>query len=278
MSTDPVPRIQPAIFADEVSSDFDEAVDLSGRAGVRVIELRSGMWGRAVQSCTDDDVARVKEVLARFDARVGVIASPVGKCDLQSDEECATHLRWFERMCELAHTFDTRIIRGFAFWNPNGTSDEAPRPDLEPLLPRMVEKLAPIVRRAEQEDVLFCLESEGSTCSGTCAEIARIIEALGGGDSLCVAWDVYNSTVLGEHPLEEGYPHIRGLVRHVHVKPDARKTIQAVGDTDASFEAVLRALLADGYTGLASVEHWGSRWLMLEGARQVVDLLGRLDA
>ena len=36
-------------------------------------------------------------------------------------------------------------------------------------------------------------------------------------------------------------------------------------------------LLADGYEGVATVEHWGSRWLMLEGVRQTAALLGELQ-
>ena len=56
--------IEVGIFADEVSSDFEEEVDLSARAGAHCIELRGGLWGRAVQSCTDEDVARAQEILA----------------------------------------------------------------------------------------------------------------------------------------------------------------------------------------------------------------------
>ena len=35
--------------------------------------------------------------------------------------------------------------------------------------------------------------------------------------------------------------------------------------------------MAAGYEGSASIEHWGSRWLMLEGARQVVELLKKIE-
>ena len=45
--------IEACIFADEVSKDFDEAVRLSVEAGARCIELRGGIWGRSVQTCTD---------------------------------------------------------------------------------------------------------------------------------------------------------------------------------------------------------------------------------
>jgi sugar phosphate isomerase/epimerase len=263
--------IEACIFADEVSKDFDEAVRLSVEAGARCIELRGGIWGRAVQSCTDEDVERIQHVLAREGARVAVIGSPVGKCHLDNEEEYRTHLAWFDRMCELAHAFDTRVIRGFAFWDPS--SDHSARPDLDRYLPLIAEKLAPIVEKAEREDVLYCFETECSTMTGTCAEIAAVIEALGGSPNLGAAWDVNNGWGGGELPYPDGYWKIRGRVYHVHVKPNAGKNIETVADTSLSYAEVLRVLKADGYDGCASIEHWGSPELMLEGVRQLVPLL-----
>ncbi len=275
--------IDACMFLDEVSSDFAEAVDLSARAGVHCIELRGGIWGKAVQEATDDDVARMQQVMAQYGARVTCIGSPVGKCDLYNEDEYQQHLQWFDRMCELAHIFNTKIIRGFPGWNPESSADDrynevVPRPDLEPLLPLIAERLAPIVRRAEQEDVYFCLETEMATCSGTCQEVARIIEVCGGSEHLAVAWDINNASSRGEHPLEQGYPLIKERIRHLHVKPNRYMNIETVGDwPDVSYEDVLNILLADGYEGSASIEHWGSPWLMLEGARQLVELLGEIQ-
>ena len=263
--------IEPCIFADELSPDFEEAVRRSVEAGARCVELRGGIWGRAVQNCTDEDVARMKEVLARHGARVAVVGSPVGKCDLDSEDEYETHVRWFGRMCELAHVFGTRVIRGFAFWSPGRR--EQPRPDLSAYLPRIAEKLAPLVARAEEEGVLYCFETEGSTMTGTCAEIAEVIEALGGSPSLGATWDVNNGWGCGELPYPDGYWRIRGRVHHVHVKPNAHKSLETVADTSLSYAEVLRVLHADGYEGCAGIEHWGSPELMLEGVRQLVPLL-----
>jgi sugar phosphate isomerase/epimerase len=259
--------IEPCYFADEVSGDFEEAVRRGVEAGARAIELRGGIWGRAVQSCTGGDVTRMKEVLGRYGARVAVIGSPVGKCDIDNEDEYRTHVEWFARMCELAHTFGTRVVRGFAFWTPQRA--ERPRPDLGKYLDRVAEKLGPIVARAEQEGVLYCFETEGSTMTGTCAEIAAVIDALGGSPNLGATWDVNNGWGCGELPLPDGYAHVRGRVHHVHVKPNARKTIETVGDSPVTYAEVFRTLLADGYSGCAGIEHWGSPELMLEGVRQV---------
>ncbi len=267
--------IEVGVFADEIAADFEEQIDLAGRAGASCVELRGGIWGRNVQSCTDADVARIQEVLARHEARVAVIGSPVGKCTLHDEEELATHIEWFDRMCELAHVFETRIIRGFAFWTPSRRA--MPRPNLDEILPDIASRLEPIARRAIEQDVYFCLECENATCSGSCAEIARIIDAIAPNDNLMVAWDCNNAAAVGEHPLREGYPLVRERIKHVHVKPNRYKNIDTVGQTDATYKEVFEALLADGYEGVATVEHWGSRWLMLEGVRQTAALLEHLQ-
>jgi sugar phosphate isomerase/epimerase len=267
--------IELCVFSDEVSHDVEEQADLCARAGATCIEARGHIFGHAIQDCTDGDLDNLQAILARYGMRVAVIGSPVGKCDLDDPSQLETHQRWFARMCQIAHRFDTRIIRGFAFWTPGRA--ELPRPDLAAVVERIGAALSPIARMARQEDVLLCLESEGATCSGTCAEIAAIIGHTAPGDNVMVAWDVNNAAVLGEHPLREGYPLIRERIRHLHVKPDSHKSIQTAADTDVSYADVLRRLLADGYQGVATVEHWGSRWLMLEGVRQLRALLDELQ-
>jgi sugar phosphate isomerase/epimerase len=265
--------IEPCFFADEVSDNFEKAVRLGMESGARAIELRGGIWGRAVQDCSDDDVRRMKKMLEVHGSRVAVIGSPVGKCDLDNEEEYGQHVRWFDRMCELAHAFGARVIRGFAFRNP--LKSERDRPDLALYLDRIVEKLAPIVRRAEEEDVLYCFETEGSTMTGTCAEIATIIEALGGSEHLGATWDVNNGWGCGELPLPDGYARIRGRVRHLHVKPNPQGSIETVGDSPVTYAEVIRVLREDGYEGCAGIEHWGSPEAMLIGVRQIAALLSR---
>lgn len=77
------------------------------------------------------------------------------------------HLRYFDRMVELTHAFDTHIIRGFAFWSPNrGTG--ADRPDIAPYLDMIAEKLSPIVSIAEDANVTLALKNEGTTLVRTC--------------------------------------------------------------------------------------------------------------
>ncbi len=264
-------------FADEVSkADFEEAIRLGVQAGANTVEVRGGVWGKHVTEIDDDDVKRAQDVLSSYDVRVACIGSPFGKCAIDDAQEYEQHLRYFERMVELAHAFDTRIIRGFAFWNPHRRIKGARRPDINDYLERIVEKLTPVIPIAESAKVKLAFENENATLAGTCEETRAVITALGNSPALTSCWDVNNGLHCGENPLPDGYAHIKGLVTHVHVKPNSQKSLNPIGENGLKYEQILETLVADGFTGAASIEHWGTPGQMLEGVRQlraVVDTL-----
>ena len=153
--------IDVCFFADEVSrEDFEEAIKLGVEAGATTVEVRSGVWGKHVTEIDDDDVKRAQDVLSTYDVKVASIGSPFGKCPIDNPQEYERHLRHFDRMVELAHAFETQIIRGFAFWNPNRRLKESSRPDINDYLEQIAEKLAPVVPIAEGANVILAFENE----------------------------------------------------------------------------------------------------------------------
>ena len=279
-----------AYFADEVSkTDFDEAVRLGVEAGATGVELRNGIWEKRVGEIDDDDVKRVQDVLAKYDVKVYSIGSPVGKCEQDSPEEQAEHHRLFDRMIELAHAFETKIIRGFSLWNPRIKEENLERynsnthrPDLDRYLDTVVSFLAPIVTRASESNVTLSLENEGATIAGSCDEARRVADALdsetGKPDGFTFCWDVVNGIHCGEKHMPDGYAKLKGRITHLHVKPNDEKDIYPIlGTEDASYDDLIKQLLADGYDGVASIEHWGSPELMLKGIRQLRQVLDALD-
>ena len=262
--------IKRCIFADEVSKDFDEAVKLSKEAGADYIEVRGGIWGKDVTTADENDIKRMKDVLAKYDAKIGCIGSPFGKCSFDKDEY-ERHLKIFDRMIELAHIFDTKIIRMFAFWLPKEFRGK-PRPNINDYLDEISPRLKPAARIAEKENVIMALETEDTTLVGSCAEARAVIDAVGS-DAMKVCWDVNNAWQCDENPYPEGYSYIRGLVRHVHVKPNSSKNIDTAGGSSVSYAQILQAIIDDGYDGCASIEHWGSPELMLKGVAELNNVL-----
>jgi sugar phosphate isomerase/epimerase len=264
--------IRKCIFADEVSRDFEEAVKLCREAGADFVEVRGGIWGKDVTNADNDDIKNMQDVLAKYNMKIGVIGSPFGKCSFDKDEY-ERHIKIFDRMVELAHIFDTDIIRMFAFWVPKGSKD-IPRHELNinDYLAEIVPRLKPAAKIAENEGVIMALETEDSTLVGTCAEARAVIDAVGS-DAMKVCWDVNNSQSIKELPYPDGYNHIKGLVKHIHVKPNADKNIDTVGSSNVSYAKILQVLVDDGYDGYASIEHWGSPELMLKGVNELDKVL-----
>src|SRR3954465_8786940 len=99
-------------FADEISPDPQEQVDVLTLCGVRHIELRSilktnvldltDLQVREFKSLLDRPDARgggLKSLLARPGSRLSAIGSRVGK--VKTDQPFEPHLRRFERALEL---------------------------------------------------------------------------------------------------------------------------------------------------------------------------------
>ena len=272
-----VKMIDVCFFADEVSrDDFEEAIKLGVEAGANTVEVRGGVWGKHVTEIDDDDVKRAQDVLSKYNVSVASIGSPFGKCSIDNPEEYERHLRHFDRMVELAHEFDTQIIRGFAFWNPNRKMKESSRPDINDYIDLIVEKLSPVVPIAESANVTLSFENEDATLAGTCEETRTVIDALGNSPALTSCWDVNNGLHCGENPLPDGYSFIKGLVRHVHVKPNREKNLDPIRDTNLTYEQLLKTLIDDGFTGAASIEHWGNPEQMLDGIRQLRSVVDNL--
>ena len=265
-------------FADEIDkADFDASVRLGVEAGATGIELRGGIWGKRVQEIDNDELKRVQDVLAKYQVAVMSVGSPVGKCMHDSNSEKAEHQRMFDRMIELAKAFGTPIIRGFSLWNPNRASgDRANRPGVENYLDVIVPFLNPMVKTAEREGVTLSLENEGATIAGSCAEARRVADALGDTPGFSFCWDVNNGIGCGEPAVPDGYEQIKGRITHVHVKPNPKKELDPIRESDLQYADLLTMLLADGYEGNLSIEHWGSPELMLKGVRQLRAVLDEL--
>src|SRR5438034_5493211 len=104
-------------FADEISPDPQEQIDVLKQCGIRHIELRS-ILKTNVLDLTDLQVQELKTLLDRQGFRLSAIGSPIGKVKI--DEPFAPHLQRFRRALELAKVFGTGNIRIFSYYLPEG--------------------------------------------------------------------------------------------------------------------------------------------------------------
>src|SRR5215470_14645585 len=102
-------------FADEISPDPQEQIDVLKSCGVRHIEFRS-ILKTNVLDLTDQQIADFKSLLDRNGFTLSAIGSPIGK--IKIDEPFEPHLKRFGRAVELCKVFGTPNIRMFSYYLP----------------------------------------------------------------------------------------------------------------------------------------------------------------
>jgi sugar phosphate isomerase/epimerase len=271
------------ILTDEVyPDDFKRSLDWIKEQGLKHIEVRV-VDGVNISNMSDEQVKQVKHEVESRGLSVSAIASPLFKCALdpsrpvasgdvfgQAEESVEAHFAKLDRVIAIAKLLGTRHIRIFSFWR-----------EVEPekYFDEIVSHLKRAAAVAEQHDVLLLLENEPSCNGGFAAEIGKLVRAVDS-KALKALWDPGNEAYGGRPAFPEGYNEIKDVLAHVHIKdayvrPDGSSRCVPVGSGNVPFIAQFRALEADGYKGLFTIEtHYAPEGGSKEaGSRMTLDAL-----
>lgn len=250
-----------SVITDEISQDLEHAVRVMQEYQVKGAELR-GLWNVNIADIDDATARRAKKLLDANGVQVVSIASPFYKCDLFEEDtqargpmhlatprDLSEQIDMLHRCIDMAHFFETPIIRVFSFWKRGELTLEIGN--------RIVDAFAEPVKLAEQEGVILVLENEHSCYIGTGAEAGRVVQTIGS-PHLRVCWDPGNALCAGETPYPDGYEAVRHMVAHVHIKDgvleDGKVRFVVVGEGVIDYSGQFEALRRDGYTGWISLE------------------------
>jgi sugar phosphate isomerase/epimerase len=249
------------ILTDEVSNDFQEALDWIAERGLKHVEVRTVDGKNA--AVLDD--APVREVRKKVEARglfVSAVASPLFKCALdpsrpvasgdrfgQAEEGVEAHFAKLDRVIVIAKLLGTRRIRIFSFWREKDPA--LYRADIV----RHLKRAGEVARRA---DVLLLVENEPSCNGGFAEEVAGIVRAVNS-PNVKALWDPGNEAYAGREAFPAGYGHMKDVLAHVHLKDayirqDGTPRCVPLGSGSVPFILQFRALESDGYDGLFTIE------------------------
>lgn len=138
-------------FADEISPDPQVQVDVLKSCGVHHIELRS-VHKTNVLDLTDLQIQELKALFDRNGIKLSAIGSPIGKIKITDPFE--PHLKRLQRAIDLCKVFNTRNIRIFSYYPPEGVTDWTPH--RAEVMRRMIEK----ARLAQKAGVRLVHENE----------------------------------------------------------------------------------------------------------------------
>jgi sugar phosphate isomerase/epimerase len=147
-----------------------------------------------------------------------------------------------------AHVLGTRYIRIFSFFRGEGVTVEGIRDGV-------LERMRALADLAEREGVILLHENEKEIYGDVPSRVLDIVESVGS-DALRLAWDSANFVQCGVKPFTEGYAALRPHLEYLQVKDAIAATgaVVPAGEGDGEVLATLEALVADGYTGFASLE------------------------
>jgi sugar phosphate isomerase/epimerase len=231
-------------FADEISADLDEQLDLLTKIEVRNLELR-GVWNTGVLDLSDEQVRTIKQALDTQGIGVSAIGSPIGK--IQIDDPFEPHLEAFRRAVALAEYFETPYIRMFSFFVPEGQAD-AHRDEV-------MRRIEALLEAAQGHPVTLLHENERHIFGDIPRRCRDLMETFDT-PRFRFTFDPANFVLCDVHPFTDGYELLKDYIEYLHIKDALMQEAQVVpaGQGDGELEPLLRALVASGYDGFASLE------------------------
>ncbi len=220
------PEVIVSGFGDEAAIHKTAVEQFSAMAalGLQYYSLRFIDVGRGVKNVmqlTTAEIQKVRHLEDEYDLSVASIGSPIGKIKLLDVADgtknayvpFAKYLaKDVARVCQLAHAFETKLIRGFSFYHPRGT-------DPWPHVPQAVDQIGQIVEACHRSDLTFGLEVEANLVGQNGLILSEIHRQVNH-PALVLVFDAGNLITQGFSPAElfQHYQAMKPGIGWMHIK------------------------------------------------------------
>ena len=220
------PRIILSGFADEAAHTQTavEQFSVFAALGLQYYCIRNidaGDGKKNVMDLTKSEIAHLRHLEDEYGLNVSCIGSPIGKVKLE-DTDDGTKNKYVpfkkylskdvKKACDLAHAFETKLIRGFSFYPPKGA-------DPWQYLSQAVDQIGQIADTCLRSDLTFGLEVEANLVGQNgqlMAEIYRQVD----NSAMLLIFDSANILCQGfnTHDVYEQYQLMKPGIGWIHVK------------------------------------------------------------
>ncbi|HEY2882046.1 MAG TPA: TIM barrel protein [Pirellulales bacterium] len=250
-------------FADEAANQKTAVQQFAALAavGLQYYSLRfidAGQGIKNVMKLSRAEITAIRHLEDEYGLNVTSIGSPLGKVKLV-DKEDGTKNAFVpfkkylagdvKKACELAHAFETKLIRGFSFYHPRGEDPQA-------YVSQAVDQLGQIAEACHRSDLTYGLEIEANLVGQSGQIMAEIYRKVNH-PALMLIFDAGNIISQGYTPAEvfqqylamkpgigwihiKDYRHPQAAKRQRHVDEDALKHFVPAELGDSSYAVILR--------------------------------------
>ena len=221
-------------FADEANPNIDGQIKAMKRNALHGLEMRN-VDGVNVSDIT---LEKAKEVKTKLDANGLItwsIGSPIGKIDIENDDFKA-HLEKLKHTLEIANVLDSKNIRMFSFYMPEGK-------EISNYKNEVIDRLGQMYEISKEYGVLLCHENEKGIYGDIperCLELHKALPELKG------IFDPANYVQCGVDTLK-AWDMLKDYIYYMHIK-DAKAdgTVVPAGMGDGNVEKVVKNFLEKG--------------------------------
>jgi sugar phosphate isomerase/epimerase len=258
-----VPRVILSAFGDEGAlhkTAYEQYAALAALGleyySLRFVDVGSGI--KNVMKLTKTEITKLRHLEGEFGLNVASIGSPIGKVKLLDIEDGTANSfvpfkKYLEtdvaKACEMAHAFETKLIRGFSFYHPKGT-------DPWEHLSQAAEQIAEIAEVCHRSDLTFGLEVEANLVGQTgqlMAELHRrinhpaVVTIFDGGNIVCQGFNTVETFEQYQAMKPSiGWMHIKDYhdphqkQRQAHVEEDMLKNFVPADRGDSGHDQIFK--------------------------------------
>ncbi len=229
-------------FADEAANHKTAVEQFAAFAAVglqfysiRFMDVGNGI--KNVMKLTKTEVTKIRHLEDEYGMNVSSIGSPIGKVKLKDIEDGTKNpyvpfqkylAKDVRKACDLAHAFETKLIRGFSFYHPKDS-------DPTEHLTQTVDQLGQIAEMCHRSDLTFGLEVEANLVGQTGELLAEIHRQVNH-PALVLIFDGGNLVTQGFDTFEvfNEYQAMKPAIGWLHIKdyrhPGKRTRIEHVDE------------------------------------------------
>jgi sugar phosphate isomerase/epimerase len=265
MSQNPPPQVTLSAFGDEAANQKTAEQQFAALAAIglqyyslRFIDAGSGV--KNVMNLSMSEVQTIRHLEDEYGLNVASIGSPLGKVKL-IDVEDGTQNRFVpfkkylekevKKACEMAHAFETKLIRGFSFYHPKGS-------DPWEHVPQVIDQLGQMAEACLRSDLTYGVEIEANLVGQSGQILAEIFRQVNN-SALVLVFDAGNLACQGYSPGEiveqfrlmmpglgwmhvKDYRHPHPSKRQAHIDEETLKHFVPADLGDSGHEAIFKEM------------------------------------